>query len=95
MDLFYQLVFEDPELAPFFEGVEMDKHRRKFLLFVSYVLGGPDEYLQLVPEPWPQLYAVHERLIRDNGEGAGSAAAAAATAAAACWQRRQRQQQQG
>ena len=31
---------------------------------------GPDEYLQLKPQPWPALYEVHERLIKEYGEGA-------------------------
>ncbi|PSC75367.1 globin [Micractinium conductrix] len=67
VDVLYQHVLGDPRLSPFFEGVDMSKHARKFLLFASYVLGGPDEYLQLHPEPWPQLYTVHERLIKNMG----------------------------
>lgn len=67
VDEFYGQVLADPLLAFFFEGVDMSKQTRKFLLFVTYVLGGPDEYLQLNPEPWPQLYAVHERLINNCG----------------------------
>ena len=29
---------------------------------------GPDEYLQLNPQPWPALYNVHEELMRKYGE---------------------------
>ena len=178
VDVLYQHVLGDPRLSPFFEGVDMSKHARKFLLFASYVsvvasarrpgvsqplaraprvagplstrgvrraalrdaacealgclrpsagicalgwgeagvrccwgheahrtcmpvgcqapgarrrqahhppppplplclpafsqvLGGPDEYLQLHPEPWPQLYTVHERLIKNMGAVGG------------------------
>ena len=68
VDDFYRRVLSEPAMARFFDGVDMAKHRRKFLLFVTYALGGPDEYLQLAPEPWPQLYSAHERLILQYGE---------------------------
>ncbi|EFN59290.1 hypothetical protein CHLNCDRAFT_18852 [Chlorella variabilis] len=67
VDDFYRRVLSEPAMARFFDGVDMAKHRRKFLLFVTYALGGPDEYLQLAPEPWPQLYSAHERLILQYG----------------------------
>jgi truncated hemoglobin YjbI len=67
VDRFYRRVLDDPQLGRFFEGVDMTKHTRKFLLFVTYVLGGPDEYLQLNPQPWPALYSVHEELMRRYG----------------------------
>ena len=47
MDEFYRRVLSDPGLAPFFEGVGMVKHRRKFLLFVSYVTGGAPGWIRL------------------------------------------------
>jgi hypothetical protein len=75
VDAFYERVLGAAELAAFFKGVDMSKQRRKFLLFASYALGGPDEYLQLHPEPWPQLHAAHKRLIHEYGErGRGQAA---------------------
>lgn len=40
VDGFYGRVLGDPQLGRFFEGVDMTKHTRKFLLFVTYVLGG-------------------------------------------------------
>lgn len=67
VDRFYSRVLGDPQLGRFFQGVDMTKHTRKFLLFVTYVLGGPDEYLQLNPQPWPALYNVHEELMRKYG----------------------------
>ncbi|KAI3433856.1 hypothetical protein D9Q98_003659 [Chlorella vulgaris] len=67
VDEFYERVMGSAELAGFFVGVNMDKQRHKFLLFASYALGGPDEYMQLHPDPWPQLYHVHQRLIAKHG----------------------------
>ncbi|KAL4437104.1 hypothetical protein ABPG75_004243 [Micractinium tetrahymenae] len=66
VDAFYARVLGDEHLARFFDGVDMAKHRRKFLLFATYVMGGPDEY-EHSSNPWPQLYAVHERLIKHAG----------------------------
>lgn len=40
VDQFYRRVLDDPQLGHFFQGVDMTKHTRKFLLFVTYVLGG-------------------------------------------------------
>jgi hemoglobin len=41
---FYDRVLADPELAPFFEGIDMGPLRRHQTLLVSQVLGGPAEY---------------------------------------------------
>ncbi|MDX1648636.1 MAG: group 1 truncated hemoglobin [Myxococcota bacterium] len=41
---FYDRVLADPELAPFFEGVEMDKLRRMQREFFAAALGGPVLY---------------------------------------------------
>lgn len=38
---------------------------------VAAAAAGPDEYLQLRPEPWPALYKVHEDLISRHGECMG------------------------
>lgn len=44
VDLFYARVLGDPELKPFFEGVQMAKlHRMQVELF-SAALGGPQRY---------------------------------------------------
>ncbi|KAL4424811.1 hypothetical protein ABPG77_000851 [Micractinium sp. CCAP 211/92] len=66
VDTFYSRVLGDERLARFFDGIDMSKHRRKFLLFAIYVMGGPDDY-EHSSDPWPQLYAVHERLIKHAG----------------------------
>lgn len=150
VDAFYSRVLGDEQLARFFDGINMATHRRKFLLFATYVMGGaptglapsspaarlhargsagrclparcrsqlnaaaqgagkcghavassalcneagalrpanplsettrqtlgppgaagPDDY-EHAPDPWPQLYAVHERLIKHAGERAAA-----------------------
>lgn len=44
VDRFYSRVLGDPQLGRFFQGVDMSKHTRKFLLFVTYVLGGAQRW---------------------------------------------------
>ena len=41
---FYEAVVADPDLAPWFEGVDMPALRRHQALLISQVLGGPTEY---------------------------------------------------
>jgi hemoglobin len=41
---FYELVLGDPELAPYFVGVDLARLKRHQVLLVSQVLGGPVEY---------------------------------------------------
>lgn len=41
---FYELVLGDPQLAPFFESVDMPRLKRHQVLLISQVLGGPAEY---------------------------------------------------
>jgi hemoglobin len=41
---FYVRVLGDPQLAPYFEGVDMVRLKRHQVLLVSQVLGGPDRY---------------------------------------------------
>lgn len=41
---FYDRVLADPELAPFFAGIEMDKLRRMQREFFAAALGGPAHY---------------------------------------------------
>jgi hemoglobin len=41
---FYELVLADPQLAPFFESVDMPRLKRHQVLLISQVLGGPAEY---------------------------------------------------
>jgi hemoglobin len=40
----YSRVLADPELAPFFEHVEMDRLRRMQYQFIASALDGPDDY---------------------------------------------------
>ena len=41
---FYERVLGDPQLAPYFEGVDMARLKRHQVLLVTQVLGGPDRY---------------------------------------------------
>ena len=41
---FYEKVLNDPDLASYFEGVDMTALRRHQALLISQVLGGPTEY---------------------------------------------------
>lgn len=44
VDLFYDKVLVDPELAGYFSDVDMVGQRRHMTLMLTTVLGGPDEY---------------------------------------------------
>ena len=41
---FYKRVLGDPQLVPYFEGVDMSRLKRHQVLLVTKVLGGPDNY---------------------------------------------------
>ena len=41
---FYERVLDDPQLVPYFEGVDMARLKRHQVLLVTKVLGGPDNY---------------------------------------------------
>lgn len=41
---FYLKILSDPGLAPFFEGVSMDRQRAKQVAFLTMAFGGPTEY---------------------------------------------------
>jgi hemoglobin len=41
---FYDRVLDDPQLAPYFEDVDMARLKRHQVLLVTKVLGGPDNY---------------------------------------------------
>ena len=41
---FYERVLGDPQLAPYFEGVDMARLKRHQALLVTQVLGGPAQY---------------------------------------------------
>jgi hemoglobin len=44
VDRFYQRVTTDPDLAGYFEGVDMTRLRRHQAAFVSQAIGGPTDY---------------------------------------------------
>ncbi|MFD6564081.1 group 1 truncated hemoglobin [Micromonospora profundi] len=44
VELFYDKVLADPELAAYFTSVDMAGQRRHLALMLAVVLGGPDEY---------------------------------------------------
>jgi hemoglobin len=41
---FYERVLGDPQLAPYFEGIDMPQLKRHQVLLVTQVLGGPNNY---------------------------------------------------
>jgi hemoglobin len=41
---FYDRIFSDESLRPMFANVDMDQLRRHQTLFISYAMGGPNEY---------------------------------------------------
>lgn len=44
VELFYDRVLADPELAGYFTDVDMAEQRRHLALMLTVVLGGPNEY---------------------------------------------------
>lgn len=45
VDYFYdELVLKDPTVNHFFEGTDMDKQREHQTKFISFALGGPNQY---------------------------------------------------
>jgi hemoglobin len=44
VQLFYERVLADPELAGYFTGVDIPRLKRHQVLLISQVLGGPAEY---------------------------------------------------
>ncbi len=44
VDIFYDRILQDAALAPFFEGVSLDRQRAKQVAFLTMVFGGPSDY---------------------------------------------------
>ena len=45
VDTFYARLWSDPDLRPYFEGIERDRLKQHQRMFLTYVLGGgPDAY---------------------------------------------------
>lgn len=42
--LFYDKVLADPDLAPFFAGLDMEHQVRKQVAFMAWAFGGPERY---------------------------------------------------
>ncbi|KAG2489571.1 hypothetical protein HYH03_012019 [Edaphochlamys debaryana] len=51
----------DPELAPFFEGVDMDRQMKKQAGFLTYAFGGSGAYAG------KSLYLSHKRMVEGGG----------------------------
>lgn len=54
---FYIKLLGDPTLAPFFEGVSMERQRAKQVAFLTMAFGGPSEY------DGHDLRAAHKHLV--------------------------------
>ncbi|PNH11487.1 Group 1 truncated hemoglobin glbN [Tetrabaena socialis] len=65
VDIFYGKLMADAVIAPFFEGIDMKKQRRKQVAFMSYVFGGADGY------QGRDLGIAHKRLILEKGLNEG------------------------
>ncbi|MCH7622995.1 MAG: group 1 truncated hemoglobin [Nitrospinae bacterium] len=44
VDIFYEKVIADPQLKPFFDGVDMARQRNKQKAFLTYAFGGAPIY---------------------------------------------------
>lgn len=44
VDRFYTLVLDDPDLKPYFDGVDMARLKRHMVMLLCSVLGGPEVY---------------------------------------------------
>ena len=60
VDRFYQKVLADPNLAPFFDGLEMARQARKQKAFLTVAFGGPNRYTDCA------MGAAHAKA-RENG----------------------------
>eukprot|EP00798_Chlamydomonas_sp_ICE-L_P004627 gene4627-biopygen8752 len=64
LDVFYKKVLENPLLSPFFEGVDMEKQRKKQVLFVSMAFGSNGKKYT-----GQDMFKAHEKMIREQGLG--------------------------
>lgn len=44
VDVFYRKVLADDRIAPFFDGIDMERQAAKQKAFLTYVFGGPNNY---------------------------------------------------
>ena len=61
VDIFYDKILTDPVLTPLFEGVDMERQRRKQVMFLTVAFGGPMAY------SGDGLRAAHKRLVEEKG----------------------------
>ncbi|GFR44458.1 hypothetical protein Agub_g5719 [Astrephomene gubernaculifera] len=61
VDIFYQKIMADSQLAPFFEGIDMDRQRKKQANFLTFAFGGSSTY------GGKNLFAAHKKLIEEKG----------------------------
>jgi hemoglobin len=50
VDRFYTRVWADPELKPYFEGIDRDQLKRHQRMFLTYALGGGANEVRSLPE---------------------------------------------
>lgn len=61
VDIFYGRVLGDPDLKPFFDGVDMGNQRRKMGAFMTMAFGGPNNYTG------QDMRTAHKRLVAEKG----------------------------
>lgn len=61
VDLFYQKVLADELTRPFFEALDMESQTKKQIAFMTWALGGPNEYRGR------DLTAAHAQLVKRKG----------------------------
>lgn len=61
VDIFYKKVLADNRISHFFQGVDMERQKRKQTAFLSFAFGGPN-----VPSE-RSMQAVHKRLVTEKG----------------------------
>lgn len=58
VDLFYRKVLADPRISRFFDGVDMDRQAAAQKAFLTFALGGPNQYTGR------DMRAAHARLVK-------------------------------
>lgn len=61
VDLFYEKVLADPELAPFFEGINMDHQCKRQVSFLCSVMAGTSKFTETY------MRNAHRRLVEEKG----------------------------
>ena len=63
VDIFYVKILGDADLAPFFEGIDMNRQKRKQKAFLTYAFGGTSHYDGL------SMRAAHKKAVEEKGLG--------------------------